>query len=116
MTRNILLYWSSPRTRNTSNRAFSSGVVTICFNDLGLSRPGFEHSIFCVRGEPSKRPRNAVAQLFMSSSMLQTYYEFYLKINKYICIILDWHISYISMPYVKSKYMYCVYHITSYQL
>ena len=34
----------------------SLGAVTICFNDLGLSRPGFEHpTFFCKRGERSNR-------------------------------------------------------------
>ena len=37
--------WLSPRTRDTHTyyRAFSSGAVTTSFNDLGLSRLGFEH-------------------------------------------------------------------------
>ena len=44
-TQDIRLYWSSPRTRDTHTyyRAFSSGAVTTSFNDLGLSRLGFEH-------------------------------------------------------------------------
>ena len=40
---------------HTYCRAFGSGYVTICFNDLGLSRPGFEHPTFCKRGERSHR-------------------------------------------------------------
>ena len=32
-------------------RVFSSGVVTTCFNDYGLSRPGFQHRTFRLRGE-----------------------------------------------------------------
>ena len=46
---------SSPRTRDihTYCRAFGSGTVTTCVNDLGLSRPGFEHPTFRMRGERS---------------------------------------------------------------
>ena len=46
---------SSPRTRDirTRCRAFGSGTVTTCFSDLGLSRPGFEHPTFRLRGERS---------------------------------------------------------------
>ena len=46
---------SSPRTRDihTCCRAFGSGTVTTCVNDLGLSRPGFEHPTFRMRGERS---------------------------------------------------------------
>ena len=44
MTRANCLYWSSPRTRDnhTYCRAFVIGAITICFNDLGLSRPWIE--------------------------------------------------------------------------
>ena len=38
--------------------AFGSGAVTICFNDLGLSRLGFEHPTFRLRGERSNRLRH----------------------------------------------------------
>ena len=42
-------------TRDTQNtcRAFGSGALTTCFNDLGLSRNGFEHPNFRLRGERS---------------------------------------------------------------
>ena len=35
-------------------RAFSSGAVTTCFYDLGMSRLGFEHLTFRLRGQRSK--------------------------------------------------------------
>ena len=40
-------------TRDThiSWRAFGSSAVTICLNDLGLSRLGFKHPTFRLRGE-----------------------------------------------------------------
>ena len=40
---------SALRTRDnhTSCRTFGSETVTTCFNDLGLSRPRFEHPTFC---------------------------------------------------------------------
>ena len=49
--RGIRLKWSSPRIRDTHNycRTFSSGAVTNCFNDLGLSQQGFEHPTFRLR-------------------------------------------------------------------
>ena len=62
MTRGIRLKWSSPRTRytHTYRRVFSSGAVTTCFYDLGLSRLGFEHPTFRLRGQrsnPLRHPR-----------------------------------------------------------
>ena len=44
MTQDIRLYWSSPGTRDnyTYCRAFGSGTVTTCCNDLRLSRLKFE--------------------------------------------------------------------------
>ena len=48
---------SSPRTRDTYIHcwAFGSGAVTTCFYDLGLSRLGFEHPTFPLRGKRSNR-------------------------------------------------------------
>ena len=42
---------SSPRTRDTHTYhwAFSSGAITTCFYDLGLSRLGCEHPTFRLR-------------------------------------------------------------------
>ena len=53
LTRIINLLWSSLRTRDTHTycRAFSSGAVTTYFYDLGLSRLGFQHPSFRLRGE-----------------------------------------------------------------
>ena len=55
VTRGIRLQWSFSMTRDTQNycRAFSSGAATTCFSDLSLSRLGFEHSIFHLRGQRS---------------------------------------------------------------
>ena len=60
VTRGIRLYWWSLRTRDTRTycRAFSSGAVTTCFHDWGLSWPGFEHLIFRLRGRRSKPSRS----------------------------------------------------------
>ena len=38
-----------------TRRAFSSGVVTTCFYDGGLSRLGFEHPTFRMQGECQRR-------------------------------------------------------------
>ena len=52
--------WSCPRTRDTHTywRAFSSGAVTTCFNNLGLSRLGLKHPTFCLRGQRSNHHRH----------------------------------------------------------
>ena len=39
-------------------KRFFGWAVTICFNDLGLSRLGFEHPTFRLRGERSNRLRH----------------------------------------------------------
>ena len=62
----IYLQWSSPRTPDTHTffQAFGSGAVTNCLKDLGLSRLGFEHPTFRLRGERSYRLRNRCHYLF----------------------------------------------------
>ena len=47
-------------------RAFSSGVVTTCFNDLGLSQLGFEYPTFSLRGERSNPLRNRRCCIFVA--------------------------------------------------
>ena len=51
VSRYIRLKWSSLRNHDiyTCCWAFSSGAVTTCYNDIGLSRPGFEHTTFQMR-------------------------------------------------------------------
>ena len=51
------LLWWSPKTcdTHTSSGAFSSGAITTCFSDLGLSRLGFEHPAFRMRDERPNR-------------------------------------------------------------
>ena len=46
------------RGTQTNYRAFSSGAVTTCFYDLGLSRRGFEHPTFRLRGQRSNPLRH----------------------------------------------------------
>ena len=48
-TQNIRSY--IPRARDTCAYcwAFGNARLTVCLNDLGLSRPGFEHANFCIR-------------------------------------------------------------------
>ena len=46
------------RDTHTYCRAFSSGAVTTCFYDLYLSRLGFEHPTFRLRGERSSLLRH----------------------------------------------------------
>ena len=46
-----------PLYTHTCCRAFRSGAVPICFNDLGFSWLGFEHPTLRMRGECSNRQR-----------------------------------------------------------
>ena len=64
VTRGTCLQWSSPRTSDTHAycRAFGSGAFTTFFNDLGLSRLGFEHPTFRLKGEHSKPLRPVVVK------------------------------------------------------
>ena len=50
------LQW--PVALTTLCRAFGSGAVTSCFNDLGLSQLGFEHPTFRMWGERSYQLRH----------------------------------------------------------
>ena len=45
---------------HTYGRAFSSGAVTTCVYDLGLSRLGFEYSTFRLRGQRSSPLRHVL--------------------------------------------------------
>ena len=58
--RGIRIYCSSPKARDTHTycRALSSGAVTTCFKDWGLSRLGFKHPTFRLRGEYSNQLRH----------------------------------------------------------
>ena len=46
---------SMTRDTHTCGRAFSSGAITTCFYDGGLSRLGFEHQTFSMQGECQRR-------------------------------------------------------------
>ena len=46
------------RDTHTYCRAFSTGAVTACFDDLGPSRLGFEQLTYRMRGERSNRLRH----------------------------------------------------------
>ena len=60
VTWGIHLSLSSPRNRDTYTccRAFGSGAVNTWFYDLGVSRLGFGHPTFRMRGECSNRLRH----------------------------------------------------------
>ena len=57
--REFCLLWSSPRTEDTHTycREFSSGATNTCFYDLCFSELRFNHPIFRIRGERSRRRR-----------------------------------------------------------
>ena len=59
------LWWSSGRIRDTHTycRVYSSGAVTTCFYVLGLSRLGFEHPTFRLRGQYSNPVRHRRGRL-----------------------------------------------------
>ena len=64
MTRLIRWLWSSLKVRanRTCCRALDIGAVTTCFNDLGLSRLGFEHPTFRLRDQRSNPLRQRRGQ------------------------------------------------------
>ena len=47
----IIIYLPYIRLYGHYSQVFSSVTVTTCFNNLGLSRLGFEHSTFRIQGE-----------------------------------------------------------------
>ena len=56
----LLLYWASLHNghlRGPMTLTFGSEAVNKCFNDLGLSRLGFKHPTFCMRGVRSNQLR-----------------------------------------------------------
>ena len=85
MTRDIRLYWSSLRTRDTHPcyRAFSysSGAVTTCFHDLNLSQLGFKNHTFRLqfqRPYPLRQRRGLIAfgeYCRLLSSMSNYFYD-----------------------------------------
>ena len=50
-------------------RVLSSGAVITCFYDLGLSRLGFEHPTFRLRGLRSNRLRHRRGKLVLRQSI-----------------------------------------------
>ena len=76
-THGIRLYWSSPRTRDTHTycRTLSSGAVTTCFYDSGLSRLGFEHPTFRLRSLlPTAPPPRFLGFVCLHYSFSTLYY------------------------------------------
>ena len=63
-------------------RAIGSGAVTICFNDLGLSRLGFEHPTFRMRGERCNPLRHRRGWMFFNIG-----YSVWILINCYVVAI-----------------------------
>ena len=58
----IMVIYTDPWL-HTYYRALSSGAVTTCFYDLGMSRLGFEHPTFRLRGQCSNPLRHRVGHL-----------------------------------------------------
>ena len=80
------LMWRGISVQRTSDThtffsAFSSGAVTICFNEEFLSRSGFEHPIFRIRGERSTWLRHR--RSFILQNLWSNYNE-------------SWHKSYLG--------------------
>ena len=78
VTRDIRLYWSSPRTRDTH-------TYITCFNNWGLSRLRFEqvHPAFRMRlGERSNRLRHSCGVVYCKTEFIWHQYKW--RIN--ICI------------------------------
>ena len=96
VTRGIRLQWSSLRTRDTLTycRAFGCGAVMVCFYDLSVLRLGFEHPIFCMRGERSKslRHRRVWTNIMLKCDLFTWTYNNYVYIN-----IIKPHVNIIIM-------------------
>ena len=60
----LLWHGASVYDTHTYCRALSSGAVTTCFYDLGLSHLGFEHPTFQLRGQRSNTLRHALEFIF----------------------------------------------------
>ena len=54
----LLWHGASVLNGRLREHLFSSGAVIICFNDICLSRLGFEHPTFRLRGERSNPLRH----------------------------------------------------------
>ena len=61
-----------PVTFTPNAKRLDKGAVTTCFDDLVLSRLGFAHSAFCMRGKQSYRQRHCIGylHLFQHSSAI----------------------------------------------
>ena len=70
--------------------AFGSGAVTTCFDDLGLSRQGFERPTFRLRGQRSNPLRHKmIIRGFLLKQVIEegnVYNEEYK--NSYKCVFL----------------------------
>ena len=74
-------WWSSrPRDTHICCLALGSGAVTTYINDLGLSRPGFEHPALRMKGEISNQLRHHWGQIY-SDIKARVCYGFYIIIT-----------------------------------
>ena len=94
--RGLPFNWSSPRTCDTHTccRAFGSWAVTICFYDLGLSRPGIKpRSPACEASALPLRHRSGLTYVEMfeiKSSQYITNIFLPVKKTQYRCEIMNW--------------------------
>ena len=86
-----VLKWSSQRTCDTHTccRAFSRGAVTAWFYDLDLSRLGFEHPTFRMRGKRSNRLRHRRGNIYSIGKYCWLNLLAYLKFLRPIAWILN---------------------------
>ena len=81
----VLMVISEDCDTHTYCRAICDGTVTTCFNDLGLSRLGFQHQTFHLRGERSNHCATAaVAWYDYTESFIS-----FLSIECFFCIKLN---------------------------
>ena len=71
---------------HTYYRAFSSGAVTTCFYDLGISQLGFEHPTFRLQGHylvliPVVKAIGAIKFLHMETQSFEEFSKMTMEIN-----------------------------------
>ena len=108
MAQGIRLKCSSLRTLDTHTccQAFGSGVVTTCFYDLCLSRLGFEHPTFRIRGERCNRLRHRDGTTLSFNTYLLNIFDnvksfFSMRMNTMACFhLFRFYILIIRQPLV----------------
>ena len=83
--------WGTHDT-HTYCRVISSGTVTMCFYDLGLSRVRFEYPTFHLRGQRCKPLRHRWCPSWLPLMVTKEMMQWLLKNKREsICFYISWH-------------------------